>query len=309
MADFTFTDGGGAQHTVPVWATEATLNRLVEKLVGKQEKDTKELVENLKKLTDVRIPELDENIQDFNEQLEENTKTLKDFEEAAGGMQSLLGKIGRFGGTVLDKFIGLTLVGLTTVAGTTILKINQLGQTFNSLSQTGLALQGSTAANIAQFNELGMSTENAAKFMLNNAQTLRVLGQKTTPAVINSFLRLSDQGNNLGLSLEDAIGFYSDELALRNQLFNLGNLTTGQLVRQNQAIQKLGSEQLEYSKALGVSTDAQREFTESVLGNNQMYMASTLRFSDAMNAQVLPERRDYRHVRVCGWLAMSSLPR
>ena len=293
MADFTFTDGGGTQHTVPVWATEATLNRLVEKLVGKQEKDTKELVENLKKLTNVTIPELDEGIEDFNEQLEENTRTLKDFEEAAGGMQSLLGKIGRVLFTGVDKFIGLTLVGLTTVAGTTILKINQLGQTFNSLSQTGLALQGSTAANIAQFNELGMSTENASKFMLNNAQTLRVLGQKTTPAVINSFLRLSDQGNNLGLSLEDAIGFYSDELALRNQLFNLGNLSTSQLVRQNQAIQKLGSEQVMYSKALGVSTDAQREFTESVLANNQMFMASTLRFSDAMNAQVLPELQSF----------------
>ena len=293
MADFTFTDGGGTQHTVPVWATEATLNRLVEKLVGKQEKDTKELVENLKKLTNVTIPELDEGIEDFNEQLEENTRTLKDFEEAAGGMQSLLGKIGRVLFTGVDKFIGLTLVGLTTVAGTTILKINQLGQTFNSLSQTGLALQGSTAANIAQFNELGMSTENASKFMLNNAQTLRVLGQKTAPAVINSFLRLSDQGNNLGLSLEDAIGFYSDELALRNQLFNLGNLSTSQLVRQNQAIQKLGSEQVMYSKALGVSTDAQREFTESVLANNQMFMASTLRFSDAMNAQVLPELQSF----------------
>ena len=293
MADFTFTDGGGTQHTVPVWATEATLNRLVEKLVGKQEKDTKELVENLKKLTNVTIPEIDEGIEDFGKQLKENTETLKDFEEAAGGMQSLIGKLGRFGGTVLDKFIGLTLVGLTTVAGTTILKINQLGQTFNSLSQTGLALQGTTAANIAQFNELGMSTENASKFMLENAQALRVLGQKTAPQVISNFLKLSDQGNNLGLSLEDAIGFYSDELALRTQLLNLGNLTVTQQSAMNQGIQNLAQDQLVYSKALGVSTDAQREFTESVMANNQMFMASTLRFSDAMNAQVLPELQSF----------------
>jgi len=44
-----------------------------------------------------------------------------------------------------------------------------------------------------------------------------------------------------------------------------------------QGVTKLNKEQLGYSKALGVSTEVQREFTQQVLGNNQMLMASFLR--------------------------------
>ena len=293
MADINFTDGGGNSQTLPQWATEATLNRLVEALIGKTEKSTESLTKALNKLTDVRIPELDETLDEFKEELEDVTDVLDDISQSSLNYQTVMAKAGGLFGSAIDKIVGLSLVALGTATTLITTKFDQLGNTFNSLSQSGLALEGSTAMNVAAFNELGMSTEKASRFMLENAQAVRVLGQNATPGLVDAFLQLTNNGIDLGMSLQDTIGMFGDELALRTQLLNIGALDINQRRQMASDIGNLSRQQLAYSKALGISTTVQREFVESVLGNNQMFMASTLRFSDSMNSRVLPEIQSF----------------
>ena len=272
VKDIEFTYGEGQTFSAPQWATESTLQKLVEAMGGSKA-EKKENTKFFKSLTDFANDikkGLKENNKKAEETLEETTKKLNLSMEAFGG------KLGGVG-WLLDKLAGGALLALTSVATLTTAKFMQLGNALNSLSQSGLALEGSTIQNIAALNQLGMGTEGATKLMIENAQAFRVLGQSATTDVISSFLDVTSQGNKLGMSLNDTISLIGDELTLRTQLFSLAKLDQSQQKAMMQGVAVLSKEQLTYSKALGVSTETQREFTQQVLGNNQMLMASFLR--------------------------------
>lgn len=272
VKDIEFTYGEGQTFSAPQWATESTLQKLVEAMGGSkaQRKQTANEIKSLTDLANEIKKGLKKNNKKAEETLEETTKKLNLSMEAFGG------KLGGVG-WLLDKLVGGALLALTSVATLTTAKFVQLGNALNSLSQSGLALDGSTIQNIAALNEFGMGTEGATKFMIENAQAFRVLGQSATQDVIGSFLDVTKQGNDLGMSLNDTISLLGDELTLRTQLFSLAKLDQSQQKAMMQGVAVLSQEQLGYSKVLGVSTETQREFTQQVLGNNQMLMASFLR--------------------------------
>ena len=263
MATITFEDGGGNQRTVPEWATEVTLNKLVQALSGKESKAEQEKTQKaLKNLSDG----LDDNAEDMKQVTDKLGRTA---ENIASSMVA-------FGGKVLDKVVGGALIILGTAVTVITAKINSLGNNLNLLSQSGLALEGGTIRQLASLNALGMSTDEAAEFMLDNAQAFRTMGNVVTNDVIKSFLDVTASGGTLGLTLSQATEFLGSELALRTKLFNLGSLDAQARARQTVGLRDLAMDQLEYSKALGVSTEAQRDFVEAVLGDNQMLMARTL---------------------------------
>ena len=88
MSTITYTDNGD-QKTVPMWATESTLQKLVEALGGKtDEKSTKSLNENLKNLND----NLNKNNKDGNKNAKTYEKAVKDFEDNTVQSKSRNGK-------------------------------------------------------------------------------------------------------------------------------------------------------------------------------------------------------------------------
>ena len=273
MADITFEDGGGNQRTVPEWATESTLQRLVTALTGKQSKEQQ-------KKTEQAFRDLSDGLGDLGDNLEQAGKAFKNSSEQVGD------RAGEFIGKVVDKTVGVALLTLGTAAAVTTASLTRLGTSLNTLSQSGLALSGNTIQQIASLNELGLSTDDVTKLMLENSQAFRSLGSTSTNQVIRSFLEITRQGNDLGMSLEDSIEFLGDELTLRTQLLNLGALDIKQRGRMSADIVQLGKDQLAFSKALGVSTSIQREFSQSVLGNNQMLMANMIRTSSESRAQL-----------------------
>ena len=267
-------DLGNGQTVVPDWAKESTLLKLVEVLSGKKGKEQQAKTEKA-------LRNLADGLDDYSEDLKEVSSSLDGMGERIG--ESIAGTIG----TVMDKSVGLALIVLGTALTTITASFIKLGGSLNSLSQSGLALEGGTVKQIASLNELGMSTDAATDMMLNNAQVFRTLGNVATTQVLQSFLDVTKSGNNLGLSLEDAGSFIADELKLRTQLLNLGNLDARQQQKMAQDVAQLGRTQLKYSKALGVSTDAQREFTEAALANNTMLMANMIRTSSASRAELV----------------------
>jgi hypothetical protein len=286
MSTITYTDDG-EQKNVPMWATESTLQKLVEALGGKtDDKSTKTLNENLKNLND----NLNKNNKDGKKNAETYEKAVKDFEENTvnlglsfrAGMEKTFGTVGK----VLDKTLGLAALVVGTALTTLGAKLVQTANNFATLSQVGLTLNGSTAENIARFNELGMTSEMATQFMRDNAQAVQILGAKSMPALMQSFQQVTVFGSDLGLSLKQTNKLFGDEITLRTNLINLGRLDASQRNSMINQIAKTAKTQQIYSQALGVSTDAMRDFAAQVLGNNEMLMASFLRMPNQIRAQL-----------------------
>lgn len=299
MATITYTDNG-EQRTVPMWATEATLLKLVNLMGGtdngksleENNKTLKELLGSIKDLNDTQT-NIKEGVEDAGEELVEAVEAVEDNVAKLGfSFQRLGASFGQVG-MVLDKILGGALLVAGTAFGVLTAKLIQTGSAFNELSQSGLALEGATSLQIAQFNQLGMSTEEAVKAMINNAQAIRVLGQGGVPALSEEFLALTESGNDLGLSLVDATTLIMDELTMRTKLVNLGALTELQQKRAVSRIAEVNKNQLEYSKALGVSTDVMRDFADTVLGGNKMLMASFITVPNVVRNELTAGLTDF----------------
>ena len=263
MADITFEDGGGNQRTVPEWATEVTLKQLVQVLSGKESKEEQ-------KKTQQALKNLSDGLDDFSEDMD----TVVD--KMGNGFERFGDKAGQILGGIIDKTVGVALIALGTAVTIVTSAFVTLGTSLNALSQSGLALEGGTIRQLASLNALGMSTDEATEFMLQNAQAFRTLGNTATNDVIKTFLDITGSGGDLGMSLQDSTELLGNELKLRTQLLNLGALDGAARGQLTAGIRELARDQLNYSKALGVSTDMQREFVETVMNDNRMLMLSLI---------------------------------
>jgi len=290
-------------YKTPDWARESTLQKLVELMGGSKEgpsgdiKEQSKLIKNLsddlKNLSD-GLDENRKNLKDLDEGLDDAVKDINDkFVKVGFSFERILeSSIGALGGFI-QSTVGAAMVILGAIVTSVTAKVVQLADVFANLSQVGISLEGGTALTIARFNELGMSTKTAAEFMSENAQVLRVMGNNAVPDVIDSFLQVTRQGQDLGLTLEDATNLLGSELSMRTQLFNLGRLDSqqkGQMIKYQAQVNR---NQLEYSKMLGVSTDEMRSFVDSVLANNQMLMANMIRLPAETSAQLTTGVSDF----------------
>ena len=281
---------GGDRFSAPMWATESTLQALVKAMGG-----TADNSEGVKKLAS--------GLKDFNQTLKDTSKTdskksddlKKAMDDVTDSMdnvkvklsgESLLQNISKPLAFLLNKGLGLTLLALGTAVSAVTAKFVQLGNNFNELAQSGLALDGQTAQNIARLNLMGMSTAAATKFMLDNSAVMRVMGATVVPQLISQFQNATNQGIDLGMGLGDLTDLLGSELSLRQNLFNVGQMTLPQQRKMAQNIAETSKVQLKYSTALGVSTDAMRDFAAQVLGNNEMLMASMLRLPAQSSEQI-----------------------
>lgn len=295
MSTITYNDNG-EQRTVPLWATESQMERLIAGLDikdnGKQQKTTETLVEEIKNLNDAVNTaggDFKKGVEDLDSSIDE---IIDDMTNVGFSFERALGKVAK-GGKILDKVIGGLLVVAGTLAGAVQAKLMQTAQSLASLSQVGQALEGQTVMNIAALNQLGMSSEQAVKAMINNAQIMRVMGADVVPEVIGSFLEISNQGQDLGLSLKQATDLALAELSMRTSLMNLGALDQQQQKVAIKRIAEVNKNQLGYSKVLGVSTDVLRDFADQVLQNNQMLMAQLITVPNATRAELTAGLTDF----------------
>jgi hypothetical protein len=295
MSTITYNDNG-EQRTVPLWATESQMERLIAGLDikdnGKQQKTTEKLVEEIKNLNDAVNTaggDFKKGVEDLDSSIDE---IIDDMANVGFSFERALGKVAK-GGKILDKLIGGLLLVAGTLAGAVQAKLMQTAQSLASLSQVGQALEGQTVMNIAALNQLGMSSEQAVKAMINNAQIMRVMGADVVPEVIGSFLEISNQGQDLGLSLKQATDLALAELSMRTSLMNLGALDQQQRKVAIKRIAEVNANQLEYSKVLGVSTDVLRDFADQVLQNNQMLMSQLITVPNATRAELTAGLTDF----------------
>ena len=298
MATISFTDGSGEVKTVPTWATEAQMEKLLTSLGanGDQKKVaevSEKLVNEIKDLNQA-VQDLGEEIEDMPDEINDTFDTMNDELESVGlSFRSIIGGLGDAVGGFVDFLVGSAIAILGTAITAVTAKIVQLGNSFNELSQSGLALEGSTAMNIARMNELGLSTSDATKTMLENSLVFRSMGSTVVPEVIESFLNLTDQGGDLGLALSDSIDLIMQEFSMRANLVNLGRLDATQRGQAIKRIAEVNRNQLDYSRALGVSTDAMRDFADQVIGNNQMLLSNIIRLPNTVRMELTTGLTDF----------------
>ena len=298
MATISFTDGSGELKTVPTWATEAQMEKLLTALGanGDQKKVaevSEKLVNEIKDLNQA-VKDLGEEIEDMPDEINDTFDTMNDELESVGlSFRSIIGGLGDAVGGFVDFLVGSAIAILGTAITAVTAKVVQLGNTFNELSQSGLALEGSTALNIARMNELGLSTSDATKTMLENSLVFRSMGSTVVPEVIESFLNLTDQGGDLGLALGDSIDLIMQEFSMRANLVNLGRLDATQRGQAIKRIAEVNRNQLDYSRALGVSTDAMRDFADQVIGNNQMLLSNIIRLPNDVRMELTTGLTDF----------------
>lgn len=292
-------DGEAREFTLPEYSRESTqadMLKALNKLAGLTTEEVKTLDEVLKETKDQTKTSKEEKelLKTGFEKLAKVTQERKEKEFA--GFETILTKTGG----VLGKAVSLSakvltgtfLASLTVVTG----KFNQLGQIFNDLTKQGLAFdeaQGmSVMSQIKAFNQLGMSTEQAANFMMDTARATRTL-QGGLVNQLEQFQDLTKFGGALGMTLEDSVKVFGEEINRRTQYLGLGQLNARQLSNMNKGIADTVKKQVKFAQALGVSTEEIQGFVDSVLGENGTFASALIRMPEAARDSMLKGATDF----------------
>ena len=298
MADWTKVtidiDGNPQSVELPAYAKQSTQEEMLkalEKLDGSfNTKTLEKSINNLSNETSNNSETLKKSMDDFTKEMDRsNEKIRKSYEvaigEFTGSVFDIIGKVGLTLG-------GIFLTGLTVTAGRAI----NLGNVFNDLTKSGIAFNESQGRAVMQslinFNNLGISTEDATDIMMDNSQVTRLL----TGGIANAtaeFLKLTSYGVNLGLTLDDSVNMYTKELSARTEYLNLGTVDAKQRSLLTANIVDTTRKQVIYAQALGTSVEAIQSFVRNVLDDNGAFSSALLRVPTMARENLLKGATDF----------------
>lgn len=298
MADWTKItidiDGNPQSVELPAYAKQSTQEEMLkalEKLDGSfNTKTLEKSINNLSNETSNNSETLKQSMDNFTKEMDRsNEKIRKSYEvaigEFTGSVFDIIGKVGLTLG-------GIFLTGLTVTAGRAI----NLGNVFNDLTKSGIAFNESQGRAVMQslinFNNLGISTEDATDIMMDNSQVTRLL----TGGIANAtaeFLKLTSYGVNLGLTLDDSVNMYTKELSARTEYLNLGTVDAKQRSILTANIVDTTRKQVIYAQALGTSVEAIQSFVRNVLDDNGAFSSALLRVPTMARENLLKGATDF----------------
>ena len=162
------------------------------------------------------------------------------------------------------------------------------GESLNDLAKVGVGFND-TYSGMAETAGLGVSQLAGLTGSFGGAAALisassKVVATQGFGNFTKSMRFASDISEELGISLEDSMGVFSESLKSRQMLMNVGNADQG---RMNKQIQKSTKMQMAYATAIGVSTEEMSAFVESLTRNNGLLTSSLLRFDDTLRGDVI----------------------
>ena len=309
-----FPDGNTTE--VPEWALETTQGEVLtqlqllvkasggsDKAQKKVEKDTKELIDEIKKGNKEEkerskeeldaITGLGESMKDVKKSFEQfkvdQPKTLFDHVQQnleRDGEQFLRGvaTLGEKGLGVAAILGGVLATGLTFVsnallgAGDALNNLSDVGVGFNTTFQ-GVGKSATEA--IAGMGALGEGFAGAAARIAENSNIVATQGFGRFQDTMKF---AADTSEELGMGFEESMNMFSRGMQTRQAVMDLGNVSQRQLTS---TIQTTIKSQRTYSMALGVSTDTLQQFTDQLLSSNGTLTATLLNFNGNMRNQVL----------------------
>lgn len=281
MANFQIQDaeGNNTTVTIPDFALDST-NQLMLANIKQLVKGNKATIDSLKDVVN-NSSEANRGNKDANKKQADATKKLteetrKNRTSMSQNFKNMTTSIGKTTGGLFGTLAkGVIALG-SVITGVATTRFVTLGQALTELTKQGLSQRDVTITTITSLNQLGFSTNEAVQAMLNSSRAFAV----NTDAVLGGISALqssSRYGQELGMTLNEVNEVAINELNLRSRLMNMTGLTVAQQNVMNKNIARTAKVQVEYSQALGVSTDTIRTFVQTLIEDNGYFSASLLR--------------------------------
>lgn len=249
-----------------------------------------DLVKTLEKKTEdanKETKDAKESIIDFGESVDGAQESLDEMEESAkqagSSLREATNKIGRaqvqagkdmmfvlnafdFVVKSLVSFGTITggyLVASVTNTGEALKSLTDVGQAFGDVTGTGTR---TTLDNITAFGRLGFTVDQASQIFQTFSRTSAVLGQTRVPDLSKQFLELTNYGQSLGITLDDATQYFLEDVEYRSRILNRDQMRDARhAILSAQSLENLRL----FSTALGISTDELRQGSRGMLESNQ----------------------------------------
>jgi len=286
----------GNQVNIPDFALDRTVRDLASAMNGYAKSN-----ENLiKKMTSGTaspkdVEKFTKNITEANPEIQKNTrqihasmKAMGVFEKTLTGTANVVGAM--FGG-MLTAGTGLT----TIMTGVLLEGFMRFGDALNQLTTVGLnrveTLEGPVSGLIGQ----GMTFDEALDFVLNSSLAFQETGLQTVN-LANRFRELTDMGSNLGITLDDMLGVFQDELNLRARLGNMGNLEEAQQIKIVEGMEDMVNTQFRFTEALGESVDEIRNFALNLVRDSSPLQSSLLLLDEELRQNTITQVQEFASV-------------
>ena len=269
--DITLPEGG--EITVPAWSTEDTQKQIMNILKSMQgvDKDT------LKKLEEAQRSD-DKNSEKSIDALKQLSKDLKEgmnggFLGGLAGAASAAGKALGFMGKAVGVTAGAVgLMGGALVAGATAATKFATGYTdaLQPLVDSGMAF-GSLGDQINQsvvdLNELGFSSEEAAKLINNSSTAFLRLGDTALADFTKNMKVASQEGLKFGMAQDEATEYLLTELEERARSGIVERMNSTQFAAMQFQVLE---DQISASKRLGKTVDEIADIQKDVMGDDRL---------------------------------------
>jgi len=299
MAQLTINLPNNETATIPDWTLDTTMANLAKDMSNISKTIEKENIKLIKAITGGTGSNSTANNASNNTK-EKETKAQKKHTETVSQTtkeySNFRGRLVSFGGAIGGVVGGLvTGVGALTGAITALTVGTMLRYTgsLNRLTDVGLNQADEFMETNFQLRRFGMSLVGATDFTLNTAQAMQALGGDAVSKMLGRFDALNASGADFGLTLQDNIKLFEEELVIATRLGNIGRLSEKQQQSLATSMTKLIETQIAYSGALGESVDVVRTFTLSLLNNASDFQSRLLLTNEATRQEMLKGAQEF----------------
>ena len=286
------------QTVLPDWAKETTMKKMasdMSKLSGTIKSENEKLIKAITggKGSNSQANQASSNTKDAEDsqkkQTQEIKKTTKEYSKIRGVSVGMGAAIGGAVGGLVKGAGALTGALVALSAGTMFNFVSSL----NRLTDVGLNQADEFLKTNYQLRALGMSLDEATSFALTSAGAMQNLGGEAVNDLLLQFDKLSASGSKLGLTLEDNIGIFQEQLNLRTRLGNLGRLEESQREKLVKQTQSLVETQIKYTGALGESFEVIRTFAISLIQQSGDFQSRLLLTSESTRQEMINGAQEF----------------
>ena len=188
---------------------------------------------------------------------------------------AIVATAGTYATLLVDEFVGL---------GNDLNKLTESGAAFtDGLSQGAMSATGA----MVQLSGMGL---NAVGVMANFSGVMQSMGKSSFVDLTKNFKALTDNGADLGMSLEASVERMAQEMQKRQMMGVLGAANEAKM--QKQIVKSIKTQQ-KYASVLGTSTDTLVAFTDSLLSQTPVLTANLMRMNADLRSKVIGGITDF----------------
>jgi len=286
------------QKVIPDWAKEVTMQKMAKDMAKLSKTIEDENLKLIRAITGGKGSNKDANdasnatrqgTKNQQEQNEEIKKTTKEYNNMRGMSVSLGAAVGgAIGGLVSG--VGMLTGAIMALTTDTIFKYTA---SLNKLTDVGLNQSDEFMENNFRLRTLGMSLDEATDFTYEAAGAMQALGGDSVNRLLTTFDSLTGSGADLGLTLQDSIDIFREEISFATRMGNIGRLDIQQREKMIKSAAELLETQVQYTGALGQSLETIRAFTLQMLESSSDFQSRLLLLTEDSRQEMIKGAQEF----------------